>query len=121
MLFLVQGEWVEVGALVPPEQVASLIESTVLPSLEMFVRWEEEGRLHGGILAGQRAGVFVLEAASSEEVGQLLASLSLAIKAVSSAGPLPPVAAGKLAEVQRVADLLGREVPPERRGTPPFP
>ncbi|HEU4410308.1 MAG TPA: MASE4 domain-containing protein [Polyangiaceae bacterium] len=45
-----------------------------------------------------------------DSVGQLLAGLSLAIKGVSTTGPLPPAAAEKLADVQRVADLLGREV-----------
>lgn len=75
MLFLVSGEWVEVGALLPPEQVVALIERAVVPSLEIWARWEEEGRVKGGIFAGERAGVLVLEAASSEEVGQLLGSL----------------------------------------------
>ncbi|HLI26266.1 MAG TPA: muconolactone Delta-isomerase family protein [Chloroflexota bacterium] len=75
MQFLVTGEWVEHGALLPPEQAAQLLEATVLPSLQTLARWEDEGRLQGGILAGQRAGAYLLEAASAEEVGQLLASL----------------------------------------------
>ena len=74
MQFLVTGEWVEVGALLPPAQMVPIMDGLVLPSLEMFVQWEREGRIRGGILAGQRAGTFVLEAASAE-AGDLLSSL----------------------------------------------
>ncbi len=45
-----------------------------------------------------------------DSVGQLLAGLSLAFKAVTSAGDLPPASAIRLAEAQRVADALGKEV-----------
>ncbi len=75
MLYLVTGEWVEAGALVPPEQMAGILETTVVPSLEIWERWEQEGRIKGGVFAGERAGAFVLEAASHEEVGELLSSL----------------------------------------------
>lgn len=75
MQFLVDGAWIELGAMLAPEQVAALLEQYVIPSLEMFVRWEEEGRIKGGVFAGERETTFVLEAASSEEVGQLLTSL----------------------------------------------
>lgn len=75
MQFLVTGEWVEVGALLPPAQMVPIMDGLVLPSLEMFAQWEREGRIRGGILAGQRAGTFVLEAASAEEAGDLLSSL----------------------------------------------
>jgi signal transduction histidine kinase len=45
-----------------------------------------------------------------DSVGQLLAGLSLAFKAVETAGALPPPTAARLAESQRVADALGKEV-----------
>lgn len=45
-----------------------------------------------------------------DSVGQLLAGLSLALRAVEASGDLPAPAAARLAEVQRVADLLGKEV-----------
>ncbi|RYE94969.1 MAG: PAS domain S-box protein [Myxococcales bacterium] len=45
-----------------------------------------------------------------DQTGQLLASLSLAVQAVAGADALPPPVAGRLAEVQRVADELGRQV-----------
>ena len=74
-MYLVTGAWIEVGALVTPEQVGKILEETVLPSLEMLVRWGDEGRLHGGVFAGERETAFILVSDSAEEVGQLLASL----------------------------------------------
>ena len=47
----------------------------VIPSLEMWGQWENEGIIKGGVFAGERAGAFVLEAASHEEVGERLSSL----------------------------------------------
>jgi PAS domain S-box-containing protein len=43
-----------------------------------------------------------------DSVGQLLTALSLGVRAVRDAGPLPPAALERLDEVQRVADELGR-------------
>ena len=40
MRFLVTGEWVEVGALLPPEQTVGVLEDVVHPSLEMLAHWE---------------------------------------------------------------------------------
>jgi len=75
MLFLVSGEWIEVSALVSPRDKLELIEQAVLPSLEIWAKWEEDGRIRGGVFAGERAGAFVLEADSSEEVGEILATM----------------------------------------------
>ncbi len=75
MQFLVIGQYIEHGAIVPPEQVAGVIESAILPSLEMLASWVDNGAAHGGIYAGERAGAFIIEAASAEELGEMLASL----------------------------------------------
>lgn len=75
MFFLVKAELVETGPLMPPDRLVPFIEKDVLPSLETLSRWEEQGKAKGGVFAGQRAGAFVLEAASTEEVGELLSSL----------------------------------------------
>ncbi len=75
MQFLVIGEYIEHGAIVPPEQLAGLLESSILPSIEMLASWVEKGIAHGGIYAGERAGAFIVEAASAEELGGMLASL----------------------------------------------
>lgn len=75
MLYLVTGEWVEVGAMLTPEQLVPILDQAVLPSLEKLAQWEEEGKIHGGIFPGERAGAWVMEADSSEEVGRSLAGL----------------------------------------------
>jgi hypothetical protein len=75
MQLLVTVDGSEVGAGLPPEQAAQIREQLVGPSLEKLAQWEREGRIRGGILPGQRAGVWVVEAASPEEVDQLVASL----------------------------------------------
>jgi signal transduction histidine kinase len=45
-----------------------------------------------------------------DQVGQTLTVLTLAVRAARDAGPLSPVAAQRLADVQRAAEDLGREV-----------
>ena len=75
MRFLVTGDYVETGALLSPEYLGPLAQNVILPSLEMLAKWEQEGKIRGGVLAGERAGAFIVEASSHEEVGQLLASL----------------------------------------------
>ena len=57
MQFLVKAEYVEVGALMPPEAVVSFVEQVVIPSVEMLAQWEQEGRIRaGGVFPGERAG-----------------------------------------------------------------
>ncbi len=76
MLFLVTNEAIDPGPLLPVESVPRYLESAILPSLEMLAQWEEEGKIKGGgVFLGERAGAFLLDAASIEEADQLLSSL----------------------------------------------
>lgn len=75
MRFFITGEYIEAGALLSPEHLAALAQNVILPSLQILAKWEQEGKIKGGVLAGERAGVFIVEAASHEEIGELLASL----------------------------------------------
>ncbi len=75
MRYLVTAEWIELGALLSPEQVIGIIEQTVGPSLEILAQWEEEGKIHGGIFPGERAGAWVIEADSNEELDGMLNTL----------------------------------------------
>ncbi len=72
---MVTFEGVDVGPLLPPQQVAGLIRTVVLPSHEVAMRLESEGKIHGGIAAGARAGAFILDAESNDEANQILQSL----------------------------------------------
>ncbi len=72
MQYLVTMEFVEPGALLAPQQVPTLYRSTIFPTQEAWARMESEGKIHGGIVAGARKAVFMLEADSNEEVNQIL-------------------------------------------------
>ena len=75
MRFLVTIDGSDIGAGMPPQQLGQVIDQMVIPSLEKLAQWEEEGRIHGGGYTAARGGVFMIDADSSEEVDQLVASL----------------------------------------------
>jgi muconolactone delta-isomerase len=75
MRFLVTIDGSDIGAGMPPERLAQVVNQMVVPSLEKLAQWEHEGRIHGGGYAAARGGVFVIDADSTEEVDQLVASL----------------------------------------------
>ena len=75
MLYLVAIETMELGVF-PPQQGAQIIERQAIPGLEAVVKMEKEKKiLAGGVPVGERRGVFIIEAASNEELGELLLSL----------------------------------------------
>ena len=75
MRYFVTGEYVEPGPLMQPQQVAQMIDQLVIPSLEKMAALEKEKKIvAGGIVTGARAGLFVIEASSNEEVTKLLMS-----------------------------------------------
>ena len=56
--------------------MVGLIEQAILPSLEAVQKLEKEKKVvGGGVLAGKRTGVVIIEAASNEELDQILTSL----------------------------------------------
>jgi len=76
MWYHVKAEFVEENiAGKPMEEIISWIEMVIHPSLEMIEEWIQDKKLVGGIIAGERVGVFLLEASSHEEVGMMLRSL----------------------------------------------
>lgn len=72
MLFLVTGENIDPGYLLPPDLTIQALEQAVVPSFQMLAQWEQQGKLKGGIFAGERGGSFVLEAGSFEELDSML-------------------------------------------------
>lgn len=75
MQFLVTSEWVELGALLAPEDIVAVEDRAILPSLEVLAQWEDAGTIRGGVFAGERAGMMVVEAESAEQLGDVLSSL----------------------------------------------
>ena len=75
MRFLVIGEATGAVPNMPPQQAAQMLDTVVVPSLEMLAKWEREGRIHGGTFAGRRGGCMIIDAASNEELADLLSTL----------------------------------------------
>lgn len=72
MLFLVMGENIDPGYLLPPEQNFQIVEQAVIPSFQALAQLAEQGKLKGGVYPGERGGAFVVEAASPEELDSIL-------------------------------------------------
>ena len=75
MRYLVTLEAIDVGPLLPPQQLAGLIRTAVLPTEEALARLESEGKVRGGIAAGARTAAFILDAESHDEANQVLQGL----------------------------------------------
>ena len=73
MLYLVTGEWIDDPA-VSAEEFPTLWEHMVRPSLETLSKMVDDKKT-GGVFAGQRRGMFMIDAPSHEELGKTLASL----------------------------------------------
>ena len=73
MLYLVTGEWIE-DPTETAEGFATIWEQMIRPSLEILSKTADDKRT-GGVFAGQRMGVIILDVSSHEEVGSFLASL----------------------------------------------
>jgi muconolactone delta-isomerase len=91
MQFLIMAEAVDVGPLLPAQQVLQLQEQVIKPSFQMLAEWEQQGKAKVGGFAGQRAGCLLLEAESAEEVHRLLSTLPLWGIAKWQVQPLVPV------------------------------
>lgn len=77
MRFLVSAESVDYGGPVSPKDALAFFENLIIPSFQMLEKWEKEGKITGGGFAGQRAGGFIMEAASPEELSRTLSTLPL--------------------------------------------
>ena len=75
MRYLVTAEATGAVPNMPPQQVAQMLDTVVVPSLEMLAKWEREGRIHGGSFAGRRGGCMIIDAPSNEELADLLMTL----------------------------------------------
>ena len=73
MLYHVTAKLVENS--VSAEAFPQVFERVIRPSLEALAKMADEKKLTGGVLAGQRAGAFILEAQSNEEVDRILGGL----------------------------------------------
>ena len=73
MLYHVSAELVENS--ISAEAFPQVFERVIRPSLESLAKMVDEKKMTGGVLAGRRAGAFILEAQSNEEVDRILGGL----------------------------------------------
>ncbi|MCG3161392.1 MAG: hypothetical protein JMDDDDMK_02566 [Acidobacteria bacterium] len=73
MQYLVTMEYVEPGPLFPAQALGQMVEQTILPSFDLLAGLQAQGKiLAGGIPAGSRTAVFIVEAASHDELDQIV-------------------------------------------------
>ena len=82
MLYLATGEWID-DPTVYAEDFMKLWEQMVRPSLETLSKMVDDKKM-GGVFAGQRRGVVIIDAASHEEVGSILANFQFPISILES-------------------------------------
>jgi hypothetical protein len=100
------------GFMTPAETLQAL-EDLVLPLFDSLMRWSAEKKiLAGGVPVGQRAMVFIVEAASHGELDRMLRSLPMWSRFTWDVTPLETFngrAAQEREYVQRLAQSLGRK------------
>jgi muconolactone delta-isomerase len=78
MLYLIHGEIVEPGMPLSAQQFAEFLASQVIPTFERLTQMEAEGKVRaGGAPAGARATAFIVDAASNDEITEILMHLPL--------------------------------------------
>ncbi len=78
MQYLVTSEWIDPMGNIPsaPNEFAEVINQAVVPSMETLAKLTAEKTiLAGGVLSGERAVAFVVEASSNDEVTELVQSV----------------------------------------------
>jgi hypothetical protein len=109
--FLVIGKAIEYGGPVDPAQFVMFAENLILPSIEMVKDWEEKKMIVGGLFAGQRAGVMVVEAASGEELSAWMQRLPFWAQNTWEVIPLQSFASGvedvkrNIANAKKMAEM----------------
>jgi hypothetical protein len=112
--FLVIGKAVEYGGPVNPADAAMLFENVILPSIEMSKEWEDKKIVVGGLFAGQRAGVIIIEASTGEELSSWLQRLPFWGLNTWEIIPLQSFQSGvedvkkQLANVKKMAEMMSK-------------
>jgi len=103
MLYLVKAELVENS--ISAEAFPQIFERVIRPSLESLAKMVDDKKLTGGIPAGQRAGFFIMDAQSNEEVDRVLGGLPFWGLLNMSVTPLVSVRTA-MERDQRAADAM---------------
>jgi hypothetical protein len=110
--FLVIGKAIEYGGPANPSDVAMIFENVILPSIEMARDWVDKKMVVGGLFAGQRAGVMILDAPNGEELSSWLQHLPFWSLNTWEIIPLQSFESGvenvkqQLANVKKMAEMI---------------
>lgn len=74
MLYLVTAEWIE-NPEATADEAAAVWKQMVDPSVRDLARLVREKTIMGGVFAGERAGCFIIDCKSTEELGQVIRDL----------------------------------------------
>ncbi len=78
MLYIVTTDNFAFDPTITPQQAAGLLENVVIPTVERMIQLKSEGKiLVAGTPPGHKSVYFVAEAASHDEISQLVDSLPL--------------------------------------------
>jgi len=103
MLYLVKAELVENS--ISAEAFPQVFERVIRPSLESLAKMVDDKKMTGGVLAGQRAAAFIMDAQSNEEVDKILGGLPFWGLLNMSVTPLVSVRTA-MERDQRAADAM---------------
>ncbi len=96
MEYLVEVEFIDPGVMLPMPQLAEMIEQLILPTFDALDALRKEKKvLGGGLIAGDRAGAFIIEAKDNEEADRLVHELPFWGVVKSTVTPLVPFSARK--------------------------
>lgn len=73
--YLVRGTFIDPGVLAPPDVVVKMSEDMVFPSLAMLDQWAKDGKIVGGVVVGDKQGLFMVEAPSNADVDKMIQGL----------------------------------------------
>ena len=99
------------GGPINPADFAMFSENFILPSIAMVKDWEDKGKVVGGLYAGQRAGVIIVETSSGEELSSMLQLLPFWGQNTWEVIPLQTFQSGiedvkrQIANVKKIAEM----------------
>lgn len=119
--FLVISRSIDYGGPVNPADFAMVLENLILPGLQMMQEWVDKKVAVGGLFAGQRAGVIIIESPSAEELSKTLQSLPFWGQNTWEVIPLQTYQSGTedvKRQIARVKKMLGA---PQASNVSPMP
>jgi hypothetical protein len=105
------GRGIDYGGPMNPADFAAVAEHVILPSIQMLKDWEDKKVIVGGLFAGQRAGVMIIESPSAEELSKTMNSLPFWSQNTWEVVPLQSFQSGidnvkmQIAQAKKMADM----------------